>query len=63
VDAVGERSCKKVWRLAFVSARSCTSSRVAAFDSRLLSGVRNQCQFLRSLLLFKSFCLIRMRQS
>jgi hypothetical protein len=53
VDADGERSCKKVWKLAlFVSARSCLSSRVAAFSNRLFSGVRNRCQFLRSLLLF-----------
>jgi hypothetical protein len=43
VDAAGERCCKKVWKLAlFVSARSCLSSRVAAFSSRLLSDVRNR---------------------
>jgi hypothetical protein len=46
----------------FVSARSCLSSSVAAFSNRLLSGVRNRCQFLHSLLLFKIFCLIRMGQ-
>jgi hypothetical protein len=47
VDAAGERSCKKVWKLALlVSARSCLSSRVAVFSRRLLSGVRKRCQFL-----------------
>jgi hypothetical protein len=42
VDAVGERSCKKLWKLALlVSAKSCLSSHVAAFSSHLLSGVQN----------------------
>jgi hypothetical protein len=64
VDVIGERSCKKVSKLALlVSARSCLSSHVAVFNSHLLSGVRKRCQFLQSLLLFKSFCLIRMGQS
>jgi hypothetical protein len=38
-----------------VSERSCLNARVAVFNSRLLSGVLNRCQFLLSLLLFKSF--------
>jgi hypothetical protein len=59
VDVVGERSCKKVWKLALLV----PSSRVATFGCRLLSGMQNRCQSLQSLILFKIFCLIRMGQS
>jgi hypothetical protein len=39
-DAVGERPCKEVWKLALlVSARNFLNSRVAMFSSRLLSCV------------------------
>jgi hypothetical protein len=64
VEAVGERSCRKAWKQALLlSERSCFSSRVAVFSNRLLSDVQRRCQFLQSLLLSKSFCLIKMGQS
>jgi hypothetical protein len=39
VEADGEMSCK-VWKLALFVSASCLRSRVAAFSSRLLSGVK-----------------------
>jgi hypothetical protein len=43
--------------------RSCLSSCVAVLSNLLLSGVRNQCQPLRSLLFSSIFCLINIGQS
>jgi hypothetical protein len=40
--------------------RSCLSSWVAVLSNRLLSGVRNRCQSLRSFLFSSIFCLINM---
>jgi hypothetical protein len=64
VDSVGVRPCRNVWMQSFLSLlRSCLSSCVAVLSNLLLSGVRNRCQPLRSLLFSLIFCLINIEQS
>jgi hypothetical protein len=66
VDSVGVRPCRNVWMQSFfffLLLRSCLSSCVAVLSNLLLSGVRNRCQSLRSLLLSSIFCLINIGQS
>jgi hypothetical protein len=51
VDSVGVRPCRNVWMQSFLLLlRGCLSSCVAMLSNLLLSGVRNRCQPLRSLL-------------
>jgi hypothetical protein len=64
VDSVGVRTGRNVWMQSFLLLlRSCLSSCAAALSNILLSGVRSQCQPLRSLLFSSIFCLNNIGQS
>jgi hypothetical protein len=57
--SVGVSPCRNVWMQSFLLLlRSCLSSCVAVLSNLLLSGVRNWCQLLWSLLFSSIFCLI-----
>jgi hypothetical protein len=62
VDSVGVRPCRIVWMQSCLLLLSSFSSFVAVLSNLLLSGFRNRCQSLWSLIFSSIFYLINIRQ-